>query len=169
MVFFSSTALGSLILGLGPGFLRGRPAAVSLGVDVVDVGAGAGGVWFAFATPTCEESGVATRMVELFGVPCSGEWGGELKLPGELATSMASMLGGEKGKRNRGIKYTARYSNTPGNFGQEKSNNNKKHADEEVGPANDSQQQEQSAVCSRKQSRAEQQIAKVGQIIRAER
>lgn len=65
------------------------PAAVSLGVVVVDVDAG--GVLFAFATPTCEESGVATRIVELFGVPCSGEWGGELKLPGELPTSMASM------------------------------------------------------------------------------
>jgi hypothetical protein len=80
--FFSS--FGSLGLGFGPGFLRTAPDAVRRGVEVVDVETGVGVV----ATPTPP---VATRIVELFGVPCSGEWGGELKLPGEDATSVDSM------------------------------------------------------------------------------
>ena len=40
------------------------------------------------ATPTPL---VATRIVELFGVLCSGEWGGELKLPGEESASAVFM------------------------------------------------------------------------------
>ena len=43
LVFFSSTVLGSLALGLGPGFLRTVPAAVNLGVGVeADADADAG-------------------------------------------------------------------------------------------------------------------------------
>ena len=44
---FFSGSLGSLGFGLGPGFLRTVPAAVSLGVDVVDAGVGV----LAVATP----------------------------------------------------------------------------------------------------------------------
>lgn len=65
--FFSSTTFGSLGFGFGPGFLRTVPAAVSLGVVVDDAGVGV----LAFAaTPTPL---LPTRIVVLFGVPCSGE------------------------------------------------------------------------------------------------
>jgi hypothetical protein len=63
-----------------PGFLRGCPDAVSRGAGD-DPFAGV----LAAVTPTPVDS----RIVE-FGVPCSGECGGELKLPGEDA-SFASM------------------------------------------------------------------------------
>lgn len=46
LVFFSG-AFGSLGFGLGPGFLRGWPAAVNLGVVVADAGVGE----LVFATP----------------------------------------------------------------------------------------------------------------------
>ena len=76
-VFFSS-AFGSFGFGFGPGFLRGWPEAVSLGVVVVVVVDDV-------ATPTPPAGcGVTTRFAEWFGVPCSGEWGGELRLSGEL-------------------------------------------------------------------------------------
>jgi hypothetical protein len=80
-----SGALGSFCLGLGPGFLRGCPDAVSprgAGDEVALLCVGV----LAPPTPT---PAVDTRMVEL-GVPCSGECGGELRLPGEDA-SLASM------------------------------------------------------------------------------
>lgn len=44
---FFSGSLGSFGFGLGPGFLRTVPAAVSLGVDAVDAGVGV----LAVATP----------------------------------------------------------------------------------------------------------------------
>jgi hypothetical protein len=82
LAFFSGSGrIASFPLGFGPGFLRGCPDAVrprSAG-DVACAGVGV----LAPPTPTPD-----TRMVE-FGVPCSGECGGELKLPGE--ESLASM------------------------------------------------------------------------------
>jgi hypothetical protein len=95
--FFSSgAAVPSLALGFGPdaalawfpcvftvglpGFLRGCPDAVRRGAGE-DPFAGVG-----VLTPTTPPD---TRIVA-FGVPCSGECGGELKLPGEEA-SFASM------------------------------------------------------------------------------
>jgi hypothetical protein len=67
------------------------PDCVKRGVEVVDAGVCVGvGV---LATPTPD----ASRIVELLGVLCSGEWGGELKLPGEEATSVLSMAA-EHGK-----------------------------------------------------------------------
>lgn len=83
--FFSgSGAFGSFGLGFGPGFLRGWPDAVRpLGAGDVFAGVGV------LAPPT-----PGTRIVE-FGVPCSGECGGELRLPGEDA-SLASMAGTPK-------------------------------------------------------------------------
>jgi hypothetical protein len=80
-VFFStdSGALGSFAFGLGPGFLRGCPEAVR------PRGAGdpVAGVVVLVPTPTPP---AAVRMVDV-GVPCSGECGGELRLPGEDASS----------------------------------------------------------------------------------
>ena len=78
--FFSrSKTTASFSLGFGPGFLRGCPDAVSP--------RGAGDV----PAPTAPPAPAEARTAE-FGVPCSGEWGGELRLPGEDAslTSMAS-------------------------------------------------------------------------------
>ena len=82
LTFFSgSGAAASLIFGLGPGFLRGSPEAVS------PRGAGevaCAGVLAPTTPPTLER-----RVVE-FGGSCSGECGGELRLPGE-DVSFASM------------------------------------------------------------------------------
>jgi hypothetical protein len=66
--FFSSTTIVSFGFGFGPGFLRGWPAAVNLGVVVVELGVGV----LVFATPTSTPGarGVTTRMAALFG---SGE------------------------------------------------------------------------------------------------
>jgi hypothetical protein len=69
------------------------------------------------ATPTPP---VATRIVELFGVLCSGgEWGGELKLPGEEATSTESMAAEhrnhatpQKNKKNTGRERAAAVDET---------------------------------------------------------
>lgn len=80
--FFSTTALGSLGFGFGPGFLRGFPAAVNLGV--VCCGAGVG----VAATPTLPSG---PRIVGVFPLFCSGECGGELRLPGDDATSTDSI------------------------------------------------------------------------------
>jgi hypothetical protein len=67
---FFSGAFGSLGLGLGPGFLRTVPAAVNLGVVVVDA-AGVGELVLPEpATPTLL---LRTRIVELFPLFCSGE------------------------------------------------------------------------------------------------
>lgn len=82
--FFSdSGAFVSFVLGFGPGFLRGCPDAVS------PRGAGDDVAFPGVVAPPTPTPPVETRMVE-FGVPCSGECGGELKLPGEDA-SLASM------------------------------------------------------------------------------
>lgn len=80
---FFSGAFGSFGFGLGPGFLRGRPAAVNLGVVVVEV-VGVGEL--VFATPTLL---LRARIVgvELL-LPCSGELGAELRLPLDEATSI---------------------------------------------------------------------------------
>lgn len=86
LVFFSgSGALWSFAFGLGPGFLRGWPLAVKPRACVAgDAFAGVG-----VLVPTPPPPADA-RTVEV-GVPCSGECGGELRLPGEDAspTSMA--------------------------------------------------------------------------------
>jgi hypothetical protein len=97
LVFFSGSGTGtgtgtSFALGFGPGFLRGCPDAVSP--------RGAGDVAFAgvgVLTPPTPTPPVDTRTVE-DGVPCSGECGGELKLPGEDA-SFASMAQNTKTTR----------------------------------------------------------------------
>jgi hypothetical protein len=82
LVFFSGSGpLRSFALGFGPGFLRGCPDAVrprGAGDDVA-----LPGVVTPTPTPPVED-----RVG--FGVPCSGECGGELRLPGEDA-SLASM------------------------------------------------------------------------------
>jgi len=85
-------------------------------VEVADPGVGV------VATPTPP---VATRIVELFGVLCSGEWGGELKLPGEEPASPVSMAGehgnyaprrGPAARREKSTgEYTGRKENQPGN------------------------------------------------------
>jgi hypothetical protein len=84
--FFSgSGAFGSFCLGFGPGFLRGCPDAVSprgAGDEVAFP-------WVGVLAPPTPTPPVDTRIVE-FGVPCSGECGGELRLPGEDA-SLVSM------------------------------------------------------------------------------
>jgi hypothetical protein len=89
LVFFSgSGAVTSLIFGLGPGFLRGCPEAVS------PRGAGevvCAGVLAAPTTPPTLEMRVVA-----FGVSCSGECGGELRLPGE-DVSFASMAADVEG------------------------------------------------------------------------
>lgn len=86
LVFFSgSGALWSFAFGLGPGFLRGWPLAVKPRACVA--GDAFAGVGVLVPTPTPPAD---ARTVEV-GVPCSGECGGELRLPGEDAspTSMA--------------------------------------------------------------------------------
>lgn len=79
LVFFSgSGALGSLAFGFGPGFLRGWPFAVR----PRGAGDAFAGVGVLVPTPTPP---AAARTVAV-GVP-SGECGGELRLPGEDASS----------------------------------------------------------------------------------
>lgn len=79
LVFFSgSGALGSLAFGFGPGFLRGWPFAVR----PRGAGDAVAGVGVLVPTPTPP---AAARIVAV-GVP-SGECGGELRLPGEDASS----------------------------------------------------------------------------------
>lgn len=85
-VFFSgSRAVGSLAFGFGPGFFRGWPLAVRPRACVA--GDAFAGVGVLVPTPTPPAD---ARTVDV-GVPCSGECGGELRLPGEDApsTSMA--------------------------------------------------------------------------------
>jgi len=81
LTFFSGSGTLSLAFGFGPGFLRGCPDAVSP--------RGAGDVPFGVLAPPATPPPVETRIVE-FGVPCSGECGGLLRLPGEDA-SLVSM------------------------------------------------------------------------------
>jgi hypothetical protein len=112
-VFFSgSGAPGSFAFGFGPGFLRGRP----LAVRPRGAGDAVAGVGVLVPTPT-PPAGV--RIVDV-GVPCSGECGGELRLPGEDAssTSMApntkSMRSPERWQnassaRGRQFKWTTEY------------------------------------------------------------
>lgn len=86
LVFFSgSGAVASFAFGLGPGFFRGWPLAVKPRACVA--GDAFAGVGVLVPTPTPP---AAARTVDV-GVPCSGECGGELRLPGEDAspTSMA--------------------------------------------------------------------------------
>jgi len=79
-VFFSgSGAAGSLDFGFGPGFLRGSPRAVR----PRGAGDAFAGVGVLAPTPTPPAD---ARMVDA-GVACSGECGGELRLPGEDASS----------------------------------------------------------------------------------
>ena len=97
--FFSgSCAFASLGLGFGPGFLRGCPDAVRP--------RGAGDVAFAgvgVLAPPTPTPPAETRIVEL-GVPCSGECGGLLRLPGDDA-SFASMA-----ENTKDTKSPTRYS-----------------------------------------------------------
>lgn len=79
-VFFSgSGTAGSFVFGLGPGFLRGSPRAVR----PRGAGDAFAGVGVLAPTPTPPAD---ARMFDA-GVPCSGECGGELRLPGEDASS----------------------------------------------------------------------------------
>lgn len=89
--FFSdSGATASLVFGFGPGFLRGCPDAVKPR-GAGDPVAGVGVLAFAAPTPT-----PADARTEEFGVPCSGECGGELKLPGdEPSSSSMAVEGGD--------------------------------------------------------------------------
>jgi hypothetical protein len=81
LAFFSGSGIPeSFGLGFGPGFFRGCPDAVSPRGAGDDPFAGVG----VLAPPTPTPP-VDTRIVE-FGVPCSGEFGAELREPGEDAS-----------------------------------------------------------------------------------
>lgn len=108
LVFFSGSGTArSFAFGLGPGFLRGWPLAVKPRACVA--GDAFAGVGVLVPTPTLP---AAARTVDV-GVPCSGECGGELRLPGDDAspTSMAQDAkrmqgtkrdeGGKRGRKTR--------------------------------------------------------------------
>jgi hypothetical protein len=97
----SGTMITSFPFGFGPGFLRGCPDAVSRVAGEVAF-AGVGVLRCPTPTPPAE-----TRMVE-DGVPCSGECGGELKLPGEDA-SFASIVVYTETSKNQSVLQSHRF------------------------------------------------------------